>query len=229
MDRSRRGRPRLVLAILALSLLTGPASASECAALGDFGCYFAFPSVRSAPNATLLVFLRGHLDGYGGHVPAAARVQAAREAFVRFRIGDAARKNRAAALITGSSDLSVGSEEIRAVERALGARFTRIAVAAHSGGADALLPTLAALPRVDRILMLDDFYFNSSGPYDEIQSYVQRGAACVGFRTGLTESGYQELLKSKLACSVEKYDRDDDHWDKVTECLGAYMSRMSCR
>ena len=224
--------------LFAAALLLAPARAcaegidpGRCAAFGSLGCYYVPASAKGQAEMPLLVYVRGWYGGHRWHVPAAKRLAAARLAFSDFKMGELAESEKMALLITGSSNLGVLPEYLEAMEKIAGARLPKLIVASHSGGWRGLAQTLKKVPAVERLILLDNFYFMDEDPSlaRAIERAVQGGAVCTGFFTRHNAARYGKF--SKLAsCPADRYQGKnvEYHHDGVTECLGAYLERTSC-
>lgn len=207
-----------------LVLLAPAARGAECAAFGKLGCYYVPPEAGRSP--ALIVYLRGHYGEHKGEVPASRCRESARDAFRRYGLGATADSAGAAVLVTCSSHLGVRPEDLARLEAAAGVRFSRRALAAHSGGFVGLEKSLDAGLPAERLLMLDDFYF---GPElaRKVQQRVAAGATCAGFYTEHNRERYQSWFRPHAHCEVEARD-DYGHDDAVVTCLGEYLTKPSC-
>ncbi|MBI3507572.1 MAG: hypothetical protein HY059_22275 [Proteobacteria bacterium] len=222
----------------ALDQTARPPRAQDCAAFGTVGCVYIPSAARSSEQPTLLVYLRGHgpyntsyrgNDGRlhtSGNVPVEHRLVSSREAFTTYGLDRLAHQRGVVVLTTGGSSVGVSPADIARLEAQLGRRFANVVVAAHSGGYSGLARTLDnGLPRVDRIVMLDNFYFGADLT-NRIGEHVDRGTACRGFYAG-TRGGRANAFATNSGCTVENQS-GHGHFDGVNQCLPYYMEGRPC-
>ncbi len=205
-----------------LGLLLAPVAAAElaspCLPLRDLGCFYR-PVPLGAPAApALLVYLRGWYAHYQGEVPAAKRLESARQAFSFYGLENAGM----AVLVTASSHLSVSAADLAGLDM----RFERIVVAAHSGGHAALKDTLTALGPVERVLMLDNFYFDRDLS-EFLRPRVSAGMACSGYYTAHNRLRYEERFKPFVPCAVSDLTALG-HDGAVPKCLASWAKGEPC-
>ena len=219
-----------------IAALVAPAQDLSCRMLGSLGCYYIPDSVRAKKGGRLLIYLRGWLPPFDGHVPEASRAESARQAFTRYDLRRVADEGHAALLVTASSDLPVSAADVQALEAQTGLTFRSFVIASHSGGCASLSPTLPAFPRLERLILLDTFYFGE--PLARIiGASMSAGAACSGFFTTYKSGAKKEgndlrytrdiLPFLPQPCAVENHD-DYGHNDGVNACLGAYVAGRVC-
>jgi hypothetical protein len=199
-----------------------------CAPVPGIGCVY-IPSTASDGAAPLFIYFRGWLAPHNGSVPAKERVSSAGQAFTFYGLGPAADAAGAVLLVTGSSDVSVRDADVDALEKQLGRRFTSLILAAHSGGYVGLGASLPPKRKVERVIMLDDFYFDDSAASvgRAVADVVQRGAACAGYYTPHNKDRWEQRFKPYLTCPVEAFG-PNDHNAKVNECLKGYATTGTC-
>lgn len=208
-----------------LALALSPAAAQEhpCRPVPGVGCWYG----AETWNGTVLVYLRGHHPGHSSRVPAGELVASARQAFDFYGLRGAADSAGARVLVTGNSPLVVGAETLAKLEP------TRVVVAAHSGGYIALERTLAGLPGVERVVLLDMFY--GAAPVGDTPTLTRiaravkaTGAACSGFYTAHNWERYKLYFRDEApACSVQDGD-PFGHNAGVNRCLPAFLAGNPC-
>ena len=219
--------------LLASALAASLAAAQTppaCAPVDGIGCVYVSPKAAEDRSAPLFVYFRGWTDPYDGSVPVSKRLLSARTAFSSYELGRAADGAGAVLLVTGSSDAAVRDADVDALEKQLGRQFSRLILAAHSGGYAGLAASLPQKRAVARVIMLDDFYFND-GPDSlghRVADLVGKGAACAGFYTPHNKARWEQRFKPYLTCPVEAYGKTD-HDAKVKECLRGYATTGTCR
>jgi hypothetical protein len=219
----------LIASALAASLAAAQTSPT-CAPVDGIGCVYVPAKAAADGSAPLMIYFRGWSPPYNGAVPVAERLRTSRTAFSAYDLDRAADAAGAVLLVTGSSDAAVRDADIDALEKQVGRRFSRLILAAHSGGYDGLTASLPQKRTVARVIMLDDFYFDD-GPDSlghRVADLVAKGAACAGFYTPHNKDRYEQRFKPYLACAVEAYG-PNDHEAKVKECLRGYATTGSCR
>lgn len=187
----------------------------------ELGCVY----VPAEPKA-LLVYFRGHWGAYKGNVPQDQLLASARQAFSRFELRRVADEAKAAVLVIGSSHLPVIADQITALERELKVRFESVSFAAHSGGNAGLSKSLLGGRRPDRVVMLDNFYFEEKVSKD-IQALVFSGTVCVGFLTPHNHDRWQRRFQPHVSCPIDRLG-GSDHDEGVVRCLGKYLRQTSC-
>lgn len=223
------------LAPLLAVLLALPAAAAdpECAALGNKGCWYASPGGIGDP--ALLVYFRGHWNythtnpppADKGTIPPAKRLASSRQAFKDYGLKELAIKENLVVIVTGSSDVSISEDDIKAVKEASGVNFVNRYLAAHSGGYVGLQASLPKLGPVNRIVMLDNFYFDQTLS-KLVQDRVAAGAECDGFYTGHNRERVKSNFIPVVAkCPLDTYE-NSDHDAAVPRCLGSYLNRATC-
>lgn len=210
---------------LLLALLLAPAFAEEhpCQPVPGVGCWYG----AQAWNGTVLVYLRGHHPSLGPRVPQAELVASARQAFEFYGLRGAADSAGARVLVTGNSPLVVGAETLAK----LGAQ--RVVVAAHSGGYAALERTLAGLPGLERVILLDMFY--GAAPVGDTPTLTRiaravkaTGAACSGFYTSHNWERYKLYFRDEApACAIQD-GAAYGHNGGVNRCLPAFLAGSPC-
>jgi hypothetical protein len=218
----------ILLALLTASLAS--AQTPACAPVDGIGCVYVSPKASEDGTAALFVYFRGWVSPYNGSVPVSERLRSSRSAFVNYDLDRAADAAGAVLLVTGSSDAAVRDADVDALEKKVGRRFSRLILAAHSGGYAGLAASLPQNRTVARVIMLDDFYFDD-GPGSlghRVADLVAKGAACAGFYTPHNKDRYEQRFKPYLACSVDAFGKDD-HDAKVKQCLRGYATTGTCR
>lgn len=219
-----------VLLASAIAVSLAAQTLPACAPVAGIGCVYVPASAAADGAAPLMIYFRGWVKPYDGAVPAAERLRSARTAFTSYELGRAADAAGAVLLVTGSSDAAVRDADVDALEKQVGRRFSRLILAAHSGGYDGLGESLPQKRAVARVIMLDDFYFDD-GPDSlghRVADLVGKGAACAGFYTPHNKDRYEQRFKPYLACSVDAFGKND-HDAKVKECLRGYATTGACR
>jgi len=214
-----------VLVLLAPGASAAPAP-TACEGAAGLGCFYAPSSVSG--DTTLLVYLRGWYGRYKGSVPAAKRVESARQAFATYGLGTLADKKGLAVLVLGSSSAGVTPEDVAELASESGLKFTKTILAAHSGGYVGLGKTLSAGVPASRILMLDDFYDTSGGLAKKLQEAVSKGASCAGYHTAQNRDSWLKVYKPSVACSVDDMGDDSHHDPTVARCLETYLTKPTC-
>lgn len=197
---------------------------SECRPLPGVGCVYVPANLDREPG--LMIYFRGHWRSYRGQVPEELRVESARSALAAYGIKAAADRSGLTVLITGSSSVGIGDRELAEARAAAGRPFSRLVLAAHSGGYIGLGKSLPHLPPAARILMLDDFYFDADLTA-LIKARVEAGTSCTGFVTRHSRARWEARFKPFLVCPVDLY-QDSEHEAAVPRCLGAYLERTTC-
>jgi len=196
----------------------------------SIGCYYAAqPALGQNPPA-LLIYLRGWHPVMGKTVPLDKRLESARFDFTRFNLSGTAEANNLVVLVTGSSDSDVTQSDIATIEKATKVKFGQVYLAAHSGGYTGLAKTLSNLSQVNRIILLDNFYFGSVVA-KSIKKRTDKGMACTGFYTEHNKSRYEKYFKTSVQnCPVELHADiyPHGHNDSVNTCLGTYLTKTSC-
>lgn len=236
---------RWLTLLLTLLPLAAPARAQPlpkaspalaCRMLGTLGCYYVPDAVRERQAGRLLIYLRGYHAPYGGSVPEAARTESARQAFIRYDLRRVADQRGVALLVTASSDLPVSRADAAALESQTGVKFSGFLLASHSGGCASLPPTLGAFPKLERLILLDTFYFGETLAR-ELGESMKNGAACSGYfttyKSGKRHESNEDRFTRDIApylprpCAVENHD-DYGHDDGVNACLPAYAAGRGC-
>jgi hypothetical protein len=178
--------------------------------------------------------MRGHYGSSAGHVTGKDNIlAAAAKAFTDRGLAHAAETAGMVLLVTGSSDIGITAADLSAAEAMSGQSFSRVVLAAHSGGYVGLHNTLTAkafpLARVVRVVMLDDFYsgFNLAA----LQQLAGRGDfSCTGFYTAQSDGYVAQAKAYGKVCSVEKRQDHgpDSHNLVVNACLPYYLSGAVC-
>ena len=214
---------------LLVAALAAAQAAPQCAPVPGIGCVYVSPKAAEDGSAPLLVYFRGWTKAHKGSVPVAERAASAREAFSSYDLDRAADAAGAVLFVTGSSDASFQDADVDALETKVGRRFSRLILAAHSGGYVGLDASLPQRREVARVIMLDDFYF-SDGPDSlgrRVAALVGRGAACAGFYTPHNKERWEQRFKPYLTCPVDAFG-PHDHDDKVNACLKGYATTGAC-
>ena len=196
---------------------------SPCLEVRSTGCVY----TPAAGDGGLLIYLRGWWGQYRGSVPARMRTVSARTIFREVGLQRVADRSGLTVLVTGSSDVAVLDADVKALERAARRKFSRVAVAAHSGGFVGLEATLQDLPAIVRVVMLDDFYFDREPLTGLIAARVGSGAKCTGFVTTHNLDRWQKRFKPFVECPVDVF-ADDEHTAAVGRCLGSYLDKTTC-
>ena len=218
--------------LLASALAAGLAAAQTppaCAPVPGIGCVYVSPKAAEDGSAPLFVYFRGWVKPYNGSVPVPERPSSAQGAFSTYGLGAAADAAGAILLVTGSSDAAARDADIDALEKQVGRRFSRLILAAHSGGFVGLNASLPQRRAVARVIMLDDFYFND-GPDSlgrRVAALVGKGAACAGYYTPHNKDRWEQRFKPYLACPVDAFG-PNDHDAKVGACLAGYATTGTC-
>ena len=222
----------MILAIAAA--LTAAFAAAQtppaCAPVPGIGCVYVPPRAAEDGSAPLFVYFRGWVKPFKGSVPPSELLLSARTAFSSYELGRAADAAGAVLLVTGSSDAAVRDADIDALEARVGRRFSRLILAAHSGGYVGLAASLPQKRAVARVIMLDDFYFDD-GPASlgrRVAALVDQGAACAGFYTPHNKERWEQRFKPYLVCPIDAFG-PDDHDAKVKDCLRGYATAGPCR
>jgi hypothetical protein len=177
-----------------------------------------------------MIYFRGWTKDHDGSVPVAERLRTSRAALGDYALNRAAAAIGAVLLVTGSSDAAVRDADIDALEKQTGRSFSRLILAAHSGGYVGLTASLPKRRDVERVIMLDNFYFND-GPDSlghRVADLVGKGAKCAGFYTPHNKDRYEQRFKPYLTCAVDPFGKND-HDAKVIDCLTGYAATGSCR
>ena len=200
-------------------------AAEECAEIIKTGCFYnGAPAGQKVP---LLIYYRGWVTetNYpgsglsGGVITGEANIlRSARAAAEFYGLKKLARSRGLAVLVTGSSNIKVGRENIRQLQQATGLTFTDVYAAAHSGGYVGLSGSLGQLDNVKNIVLLDCFYSDFSGA---VQDQVQNGSACSGFYTPHNAARYNSYF-SGLGCSVDRRTAPE-HESGVVPALEKYI------
>lgn len=185
----------------------------ECAPVAGVGCFYSgAPAGAAAP---LLIYYRGWLSetNYpggglsGGHIGGADLLRSARAALSFYGLKRLADEKRLAVLVTGSSDIGVTRADLDRLAAQLGAAFTSVSVAAHSGGYAGLSKSLDSFGRLEKMILLDPFYSDFSA---KVAAQVGRGAACGGFYTRHNAARYKQFF-SGSGCAAEPRTSPGDH------------------
>ena len=219
-----------LLASVLAATFAAAQTAHPCAPVAGIGCVYVSPKAAADGSAPLFIYFRGWVSPYNGSVPVAARLLSARTAFTSYEMGRAADAAGAVMLVTGSSDAAVRDADIDALEKQVGRSFSRLILAAHSGGYVGIAASLPQKRAVARVIMLDDFYFDD-GPDSlakRVATLVGKGAACSGFYTPHNKDRWQQRFQPYLTCAVDAFGKDD-HDAKVKECLRGYATTGACR
>lgn len=220
-------------ALLAALALAAPAAraeggAEECLPLARVGCVYAPEGLSE--DAPLLVYLRGHHPTMRADVPPAQFLASSRQAFSAYGLGGVARAKGVTVLVTYRSGVGVSPDDVAAAGQALGRRFSKVLLAAHSGGYVGLGRTLDLGTTAARVVMLDDFYgAGSDGLPAKLQKVIALGASCSGFYTPHNAKNYAAGYRKAIACDVDSFGSDDQHNAAVARCLGGYLDGRSCR
>lgn len=225
------GMLRAALPLAALLLLPSAARAQvpaeACLPLPGVGCWYVPES--APPDAPLLVYLRGHHPALKADVPGAQFLESSRQAFSAYRLGEIARERGVVVLVTYRSGLGVTPGDVAAASAQSSRAFSKVILAAHSGGYVGLGRTLDAGTTASRVVMLDDFYgAGSDGLAVKLQRLISSGAGCSGFYTPHNEKNYLSGYKRAIACDVDALKGDDQHNAAVGRCLGGYLDGRSC-
>lgn len=218
--------------LLAFLLAFPPAAfaASDCVAFGSQSCWYAGTGANQSGSATVLVYFRGHWGDYKGNVPAGTRLASARQAFSAYELKRAADENKVVVLVTGSSDVSVSEEDLDKLAEAAKVKFTGRWLASHSGGFVGLGASLKKLGPVNRVVLLDTFYFGEDLS-KLVAARVAAGAVCTGFLTPHNKDRWSKRFVpfvAEKACPVNLYTAHSEHEDAVRRCLSPYLSRTTC-
>lgn len=215
------------LALAPASAFADPA-AEDCRPLPGVGCVYAPEGLPE--DAPLLVYLRGHHGSLGADVPAAQCLSSSRQAFKAFRLGALADEKGLAVLVTYRSGLPVTPADVAAAGKALQRSFSKVILAAHSGGYVGLGRTLDAGTPAARVVMLDDFYgAGADGLPRKLQKAIALGASCSGFYTPHNAKNFAAGYQRAVACDVDAFGSDDQHNAAVVRCLGGYVEGRPCR
>ena len=193
----------------------------DCVPFPDKGCYYD-PGIKAA-EAPLLIYLRGHLGGAGVITGQDAVLASARQAFEKYGLRSAAQAQGLVVLVTGSSHLAVLRDDVARLEGLLGRRVGSVAVAAHSGGYVGLSKSLDSLQRVDRVVLLDNFYGDVAGMAGKV---ARAGAPCSGFYTPHNRARFKNFTGA--ACAIEAAASDAEHDPRVGKCLPSYLAGEAC-
>ncbi len=215
------------MSVLALALSIAAAAAPECVPVDGIGCFYAPSGLSPESKAPLLVYLRGHYESYKGAVPSAQRADSAKQAFGKFELGPLADREGMAVLVTGSSDVGVTDAALEALQSRFRLTFGALYLASHSGGNKGLKSTLGKVRRPDRIVMLDNFYFEKEFSL-VVQQQVAAGTVCAGFFTRHKEQSYEANFKPFAYCPIDD-GPGFDHNLSVNRCLGKYLHATTCR
>lgn len=212
--------------MLLLSLILSAALAQDhpCRPVPEVGCWYG----PADWDGTVLVYLRGHHPDRGAGVPRAELTASARQAFEAYGLQAAADSARARVLVTGGSPIVVAAGTLARLEP------KRVVVAAHSGGVAALEHTLAGLPAVDRVVLLDMFYgerrVDGVAQLSRTARTVARaGAACSGFFTAHNRDRYERLFRDEAPQCAVVDGSAFGHNAGVNRCLAAFLSGTDCR
>ncbi|MFA6030543.1 MAG: hypothetical protein WC969_11870 [Elusimicrobiota bacterium] len=211
---------KLLCAACLLALLSAPARAGgseDCLALSGLGCYF------DGGNDGLLIYLRGHLHGSGRITGEGPVLASSRQAFDFYGLRSAAQNRNLTVMVTGSSHLPVLPADVAALEKRLGRKFGKVLVAAHSGGYVGLAKSLEELPKVDGIVLLDDFYGDVAGMARRVAG---RDAPCAGFRTPHNKARFAAFTGT--SCVIDAARSDAEHEPRVARCLTDYLDGRAC-
>jgi hypothetical protein len=221
----RRAAAFALLAALASVARAAP-PASACRDVPGLGCFYAPESVDDAP--ALLIYIRGWYWKYKGVVPSSRLLNSARQAFSAYDLGTLADKQNLAVLVIGSSSIGFTPADRAALSALTGLTFGRTILAAHSGGYVGMGASLSAGTKVDRLLMLDDWYETSGTLAAQLQQMISAGASCAGYYTQHNEKKWETVYKPTVSCPVDDMGPDTEHDRAAQRCMDAYMTRASC-
>lgn len=220
--------------LLALLIASPAFAAPDCTPYQNKACWYAPGGMG---DATLLVYFRGHWNYTGtkdppkdaGSLPANLRMKAARKAYADYKLYDLASDQNLLVIATGSSDVVITEEDIAAIVKEAGYRTpAKRVLASHSGGFVGLQGSLKVLGPVDRIVMLDNFYF-SKELADAIKARTDANTACDGFFTTHNANRVETVFKPvvKDVCKLDSYG-NSEHESRVGQCLPSYMTHFGC-
>ena len=128
-------------------------------------------------------------------------------------------------LISSSSNVGFTIKEIENTIEAAGLpRDSKVILASHSGAYHGLDKTLKYLKRdsydfrLVKIIMLDNFYFESSTT-DLVKEYIDEGVECTGFLTAHNLERYKARFKTKISENVCPIQTKSNHFTAVNKCL----------
>lgn len=223
-------RPPLFLAVLVL--LAAPLQAQiredACVPFEGVGCWYAPEGLPS--NAPLLVYLRGHHPAMGPNVPAAQFLSSSRQAFVHYDLGKTAAEKKTILLVTYRSGVAVSPAVVDSLAQEAKRAFSKVTVAAHSGGYVGLLKSLEAGLAPSGFVMLDNFYGKGGGGLaSRLQRLISSGARCSGYYTAHNKANFEDGYKKSVNCAVDDLGKDSEHNPGVNRCLGGYLDGLPCQ
>lgn len=196
--------------------------------LEGVGCWYAPEGLPA--DAPLLIYLRGHHPSMGPNVPDEQYLSSSRQAFVHYELGKTAAEKKTAVLVTYRSGLAVSPAVVGAVAAAAKRAFTKVTVAAHSGGYVGLLRSLEAGLSPSGFVMLDNFYGKGGGGLaSRLQRLISSGARCSGFYTPHNKVNFEEGYKKSVSCAVDDLGKDSQHNAGVNRCLAGYLDGLPCQ
>ncbi|MBI5201496.1 MAG: hypothetical protein HY925_07935 [Elusimicrobia bacterium] len=211
-----------MVSLIVLLASVAQAAPLACRPVEGVGCYL--PLAQSGGDETpILVYLRGWFDRWEERVPPELRAASAQDAVRFYGLAEAARSVGAGLLVTGSADVGVSDETLEAQEKV---RFGRLYLAAHSVSYEGLSRTLGRLRRPDRIVMLDNFYFQKELSL-KIQQQVAAGAVCAGYVTPHNRQRYETRFKPFVYCPIQALN-GRQHNRGVNRCLGPLLNTLHC-
>lgn len=216
-----------MFAISLVFLLAAHAHAAppDCRPIEGVGCYRP-PAGKPGDAPPILVYLRGWFGRWEGRVPPEHRAASAQDAVRFYALAEAAEAIGAGLLVTGSADVGVTDEILDQLEAQERTRFGRLFLASHSGGYVGLSRTLGRLRRPDRIVMLDNFYFQEELAL-AVQQQVAAGAVCVGYFTPHNRERYEARFRPFAYCPVQALS-GQEHNRGVNRCLGRLLNSLRC-
>lgn len=221
--------PLLAVLLAAPALADGP----SCTAYGTKACWYASGGV-GAPS--LLVYFRGHWNYTGTQVPPAdagtlpvrLRLDAARKAFKDYDLYKLAYDQNLLVIATGSSDVVITEDDIAAIVKESGITPSKRVLAAHSGGYVGLQGSLKVLGPVDRIVMLDNFYFGADLA-QLVKARLDANTQCAGFYTPHNAKRVKDNFLPVVgrSCPLDSYGAAE-HESRVGACLPSYTTHFGC-
>jgi hypothetical protein len=206
---------------------------SDCKSLDKYSCLYQKSDV-AYQNDAIVIYHRGFWGKHQGNVPIDLRQKSVEQALSFYDLGKSSEKLQKTMLISTSSNVGFTVKEIESAIRGVRLKENaKVILVSHSGGYLGLLKTLKYLKKdsykfkIEKIVMLDNFYFNSSSS-SIFKEYFDKGVKCTGFFTEHNSKRLKSRLLKSVGPGVCSIEKRRGHNKSVNQCLVGYVNGTKC-